>query len=171
MADADKKNNPLSELPYPDLPYKGVVGFLLDVSGSMRGALEAGRAEEPAVKRLQAALRAVLKVAKAEQQQHPDARVFVGLFGLNSDTNPGCPTQIDLCSVIEALVSDPSDRRTGHELLAGLAKKNDRTHIEKYIRTKLTDDGARFIYVHLQQKGARIAKRRVHRWHSIRRND
>ena len=94
-----------------------------------------------------------MKVAKAEQQQHPEARVFVGLFGLNSDTNPGCPTQIDLCSVIEALVSDPSDRRTGHDLLAGLAKKNDRTHIEKYIRTKLTDDGARFIYVHLQQKG------------------
>ena len=153
MADTDKKNDPLSELPYPDLPHKGVVGFLLDVSGSMRGALEAGRAEEPALKRLQAALRAVLKVAKAEQQQHPDTRVFVGLFGLNSDTNPGCPTQIDLCSVIEALVSDPSDRRTGHDLLAGLAKKNDRTHIEKYIRTKLTDDGARFIYVHLQQKG------------------
>jgi len=49
MADTDKKNNPLSELPYPTLPYKGVVGFLLDVSGSMRGALEAGRAEEPAV--------------------------------------------------------------------------------------------------------------------------
>ena len=158
MADTDKKNNPLSELPYPDLPHKGVVGFLLDVSGSMRGALEAGRAEEPAVKRLQAALRAVLKVAKAEQQQHPDARVFVGLFGLNSDTNPGCPTQIDLCSVIEALVSDPSDRRTGHDLLAGLAKKNDRTHIERYTRTKLTDDGARFIYVHLQQKGRESRK-------------
>jgi len=153
MADVDKENDPLSQLPYPDQPRKGVVGCLLDVSGSMQGALEASRAGEPAVKRLQAALRAVLKIAKEEQRQHPDVRVFVGLFGLNSDANPGCPTQIDLCSVIEALVGDVSDRRSGHDLLVGLAKKNHRTHMEKYIRTKLTDDEARFLYVHLQQEG------------------
>jgi hypothetical protein len=153
MADVDKNKDLLSQLPYPYQHHKGVVGCFLDVSGSMQGALEAGRAEEPAIKRLQAALRAVLKLAKAEQRQHPDVRVFVGLFGLYSDANPGCPTQIDLCSVIEALISDPSDRRSGHDLLVGLAKKNDRTYIEKYIRTKLTDDEARFLYVHLQQRG------------------
>ena len=153
MADVDKNNYLLSQLLYPDQPHKGLVGCLLDVSGSMQEVLEASRAEEPAVKRLQAALRAVLKVAKAEQRQHPDVRLFVGLFGLDSDSNPGCPTQIDLCRVIEALVSDPSDRRSGHDLLVGLAKKNDRAHIEKYIRTKLTDDEARFLYVYLRQKG------------------
>ena len=52
MADVDKENDPLSQLPYPDQPRKGVVGCLLDVSGSMQGALEASRAGEPAVKRL-----------------------------------------------------------------------------------------------------------------------
>jgi hypothetical protein len=153
MADNEKKSDWLSQLPYPSQPYTGAVGFLLDVSGSMRGPLEAGRAGEPAVKRLHAALRTVLKVAKAEQRQHPDARVFVGLFGLDSDGNPGCPTQIDLCSVIEALISDPSDRQSGHDLLVGLAKQNNRAHVEKYIRAKLTDDEARFLYVYLQQEG------------------
>ena len=153
MADNGNENDWLSQLPYPYQPHTGVVGFLLDVSGSMRGALEAGRAEGPVVKRLQAALRAVLKVVKAEQRQLPDARVFVGLFGLDSDADPGCPTQIDLCSVIEALVSDPSGHQSGHDLLVSLAKQNNRAHIEKYIRAKLTDDEARFLYVYLQQEG------------------
>lgn len=150
MEDLD---SPLSQLPYHEQPYSGVIGCLLDVSGSMQGALEAGRTDEPAVKRLQAVLQAVLKVAKAEQRQHPDARIFVGLFGLDNKANPGCPTQIDLFSVIKALVGDPSDCRSGHDLLVSLAKRNNRAHIEKYIRTKLTDDEARFLHVHLQQKG------------------
>ena len=39
-----------------------VVGCLLDVSGSMRQALEAGRSDERAIERLRAVLSAALKL-------------------------------------------------------------------------------------------------------------
>lgn len=77
----------------------------------------------------------------------------MGLFGLDSQADPGCPTQIDLCSVIKALVGVPSDHRSGHDLLVSLAKRNNRSHIENSIRTKLTDDEARFLFIHLHQTG------------------
>ncbi|KEY75179.1 hypothetical protein S7711_01623 [Stachybotrys chartarum IBT 7711] len=153
MANIDKENDQVSQLSLPCQPHNDVVGCLLDVSGSMQGALEAGGVEEPASQRLQAALRAIMRVAKSEQRQRPGALFFVGLFGLDSKTNPGCPTQIDLCSVIEALVGVPCDHRSGHDLLVSLAKRHNRTHIENFIRTKLTDDEARFIYIHLHQNG------------------
>jgi hypothetical protein len=128
-----------------------VVGCLLDVSRSMREALESDRSDERAVERLLTVLRATLKIAQAEQRHDPDALVFVGLFGLDTDTNLGCPSGVDLCSVTEALVGDGLDRGSGHELLIALANKENRPNIAKYIRTKLTNDEARIPNAHLQR--------------------
>ncbi|KAJ4318661.1 hypothetical protein N0V84_006749 [Fusarium piperis] len=134
-----------------DEAFTRVVGCLLDVSGSMRKALEAGRSDEHAVERLVAVLRAALKVAQAEHRHDPGALVFVGLFGLDTDTKPGCPSGVDLFSVTETLVDDDSNHRSGHERLIALANDENRPNITKYIREKLTDVDARIVHAYLQR--------------------
>ncbi|KAJ0120058.1 Uncharacterized protein J7T55_000911 [Diaporthe amygdali] len=133
-----------------------IVGCLLDVSGSMLEALEAGRSDERAVERLLAILRAALKVAQAEQRHDPGSLVFVGLFGLNTTKNPGCPPGVDLCSFTEAIIGDESDHRSGHERLITLANEENRPNITRYIRKKLTDDEARILHAHLQRHPERV---------------
>ena len=59
-----------------------VFGCLLDVSGSIREALESGRSDERAIERLRAVPRAALKLAQAELRRDPQALPFVGVFGL-----------------------------------------------------------------------------------------
>src|SRR5579871_4555761 len=100
-------------------PTAPIVGCLLDVSGSMRSALEPGRADERAGERLRAVLNAALKIAKAEQRKDRNALVFVGVFGL--DTRKKCPAVIDLCGAVDALLGGRDDQRSGHELLIDLA--------------------------------------------------
>ncbi|KAL6399368.1 hypothetical protein AUP68_17914 [Ilyonectria robusta] len=126
-----------------------VVGCLLDVSASMREALEAGRSDERAIERLGAVLRAALKLAQAEQRHDPNALIFVGVFGL--DTDNGCPPVADLCGAADALLGNPGDRRSGHNLLIARANKKKRSHITKYIQEKLTDDEARIVDAHLER--------------------
>src|SRR4051812_37082459 len=98
-------------------PATSVVGCLLDVSGSMRAALEAGRAtpNEPGTERLRAVLRAALKVAQAEQRHDPGALVFVGAFGLRTDE--GCPPTIDLVgAAADAILGDSGQpHASGHD--------------------------------------------------------
>lgn len=53
-----------------------VIGCLLDVSGSLRSALDTGHLEKSTTERLHAVIRAALKLAQAEQRQIPDALVF-----------------------------------------------------------------------------------------------
>ncbi|VUC21636.1 unnamed protein product [Clonostachys rosea] len=134
-----------------DNAHARVVGCLLDVSGSMRKALEPGQSDERATERLMAVLRTALKVAQAEQRHDPGALVFVGLFGLDTIANPGCPSLVDLCSATEAIVSDGSGTGSGHELLIALSNKENRPQIAKYIQTKLSDDEARILHGHLQR--------------------
>src|SRR2546427_3965782 len=98
----------------PDQPPTTAVGCLLDVSDSMREALESGRSDERASDRLRAVLRAALKLAQAEQRRDSHAFVFVGVFGLNTAK---CPPVVDLCGVIDALLDGHDNHRTGHELL------------------------------------------------------
>lgn len=133
-----------------------VIGCLIDVSGSMRIALETGAGDGRAVDRLWAVLSAVLKLARAEQQHDPNALVFVGVYGLN--TKAGYPAIVDLGSVVEALLSGHQDEKTGHDLLIGLANQRNLSHINKYIREKLTDDEARIVYIYLQRHPQEIDK-------------
>ncbi|PMD24550.1 hypothetical protein NA56DRAFT_566863 [Hyaloscypha hepaticicola] len=131
-----------------------VIGCLLDVSGSMRKALESGRSDERAIERLRAVLGAGLKIAQAEHRRDPHALMFVGVFGLRSK----CPPAVDLCGVIEMLLSGHQDHRTGHDLLIALANRNNLKHITQYIRTKLTDDEARIVNMYLRRHPERVAK-------------
>ena len=133
-----------------------VFGCLLDVSGSMREALESGRSDERAIERLRAVLRAALKLAQAELRRNPQALAFVGVFGLYVDT--GCPPVVDLCGIVEALLNSYEDHQSSHELLIALANQNSLAHITKYIRTKLSDHQARIIYVHLRLHQERITE-------------
>ncbi|KAL2128020.1 hypothetical protein VTI74DRAFT_9840 [Chaetomium olivicolor] len=112
-----------------------VVGCLLDVSGSMRQALEAGRSDKLAAERFHAVLR---------------------LFGLNREAR--CPPVADLCSIASALLDMHRDDRTGHELLIELANHDNLAHITKYIRTKLSDDEARIVFAHLELHPERFAE-------------
>ncbi|KAK4236843.1 hypothetical protein C8A03DRAFT_35227 [Achaetomium macrosporum] len=131
-----------------------VVGCLLDVSDSMREALEAGRSDERAIERLRAVLRAALKLAQAEQRHDPNALVFVGVFGL--DTNNGCPPVADLCGAADALLGNPGNHGSGHNLLIARADKENVSHITKYIREKLTNDEARIVDAHLERYPERV---------------
>ncbi|KAH0829407.1 hypothetical protein FOPE_10342 [Fonsecaea pedrosoi] len=134
-----------------------IVGCLLDVSGSMREALEPDRTDENANRgvgeRLGAVLRAALKIAQAEQKRSNNVLVFVGAFGLDEETSPPV---VDLCSVVEGLLSGYDGRKTGYELLIHLANQNNLSHITEYIEKKLTDDDARIIYTYLLQHPERI---------------
>jgi hypothetical protein len=141
----------------PDQSHTTVVGCLLDVSVSMREALESDRSDERASERLRAVLRAALKLAQAEQRRDRHALVFVGVFGLNTANDP---LAVDLCGVIDALLERHDDRRTGHEtgheLLTALANENNLAHVTEYIRTKLSDDEARIVYAYLRRHQNRI---------------
>lgn len=134
-----------------------IVGCLLDVSGSMREALEPENTDETknegAGERLDAVLRTALKVAQAEQKRNHNALVFVGVFGLKEEK--GSPV-VDLCSVVEGLLSGYDGEKTGHELLIQLANRNNLSHITKYIKNKFVDSEARIIYTYLLQHPERI---------------
>lgn len=137
----------------PDQSPTTVVGCLLDVSGSMREAIQSGRSDECANERLCAVLRAALKLAQAEQRHDSHALVFVGVFGLKT---AGCPQVVDLCGVSNALLDGHVNHRTGHELLIALANENNLAHVTKYIRTKLSDNEARIVYAYLRRHQERI---------------
>lgn len=141
-----------------DTSPSAVIGCLLDVSASMREALEAGRQDEQAIERLQAVLRAALHVARTEYAHKLDAVMFVGVFGLKEDSL--CPTVVDLCGVVGALLDlqSGSDGRSGYDLLIELADQHERAYITRYIRTKLTDDEARIVHGHLQQHPEQISE-------------
>ncbi len=142
-------------------PLGHIVGCLLDVSGSMKSALETGRGDERAIDRLHAVLRAALKLAQAEQSHAPNSLIFVGIFGLNTDGDYEHPPTVDLCGVIEDLllgIDDNDPGRTGHSLLSELANQNNVAHISEYILTKLTDDEARLVYAHIRKHPNKVAE-------------
>jgi len=133
------------------MPDTSVIGCLLDVSASMQATLETGSGDQRAVERLRAVIRAAIQLARAEQKHDPDAVLFVGVFGL--DTQQGCPASIDLCSAIEgALAGDGTDEGLdGHQLLIRLANRRNRAHIKRYIQTNLKEHEARIIHSYLQR--------------------
>ncbi|KAJ4203448.1 hypothetical protein NW759_015124 [Fusarium solani] len=114
----------------------------------MHQTLESGRGDERAVERLRAVLRAAVKLARGEQQHDPDALLFVGVFGL--DTSKEAPPSIDLCSAIEGLMSTDG-QQNGHHLLIQPANRRGRSHITKYIQTKLKEHEARIIHNYLMR--------------------
>lgn len=135
-----------------DQPPSTIVGCLLDVSGSMSEALEAGRGDKRAVERFRAILSAALKLAKAEKRRDSSALMFVGALGLREEKQP----VVDLCQLIEALVTDEVSDETGYDLLIRLANERNQHHITEYIRTKLTENEARVVYVHLKRHSERV---------------
>ncbi|KAG5752155.1 hypothetical protein H9Q70_005209 [Fusarium xylarioides] len=137
-----------SIMPDPTPPI--VVGCLLDVSGSMRNALEPGQSNEPAGDRLRAVLRAALKLAKAERQQNSNTFMFVGVFGLRTSEDHLNPQAADLCGIADALLNDSGNSSSGHDLLIARANANNVPYISKYIKTKLTCREARIVDAHLE---------------------
>ncbi|KKP02124.1 hypothetical protein THAR02_05755 [Trichoderma harzianum] len=136
-----------------------LVGCLLDVSGSMQKALEVDRPNEPATERLEAVLRAALKVAQVEKERCSNALIFIGIFGLKekvveSDTDDVSPSVVDLCAVADALVGYSNEQSSGHDLLIARANREHLSHITRYIREKLTDSEARILDAHLQEHPA-----------------
>lgn len=144
------------QAPADTMASTATIGCLLDVSGSMREALETGRPGEGAIERLQAVLRAALQLAQTEKERDPNARMFVAAFGLNEETK--CPPVVDLCSVVATLLDGRGDNRTGHDLLIGLANQHNLDHISQYIRTKLSDDEARIVYAHMRRHPERVTE-------------
>ncbi|KAH8687362.1 hypothetical protein BGZ60DRAFT_501544 [Tricladium varicosporioides] len=127
-----------------------LVGCLLDVSGSMRNVLETGRGDKRAIERLHVVLRAALKLACAEQRHNPNALMFVGAFGMKSEQTP----VVDLCGLADGLLNVKAgleDGQSGHERLIALANEQNVAHITKYIRTRLTENEARIVHIHLQR--------------------
>lgn len=76
-----------------DQPPSTIVGCLLDVSGSMREALEAGCGDKRTVERFRAILSAALKLAKVEKRRDSSAFMFIGVLGLCEEKLP----VVDLC--------------------------------------------------------------------------
>jgi len=68
------------------------------------------------------------------------------------------PAGVDLCGVVDGLLDGRDDQRTGHELLIALANQNNLAHITQYIRTKLTDDQARIVDIHLRRHPESVAE-------------
>lgn len=127
-----------------------LVGCLLDVSGSMRNALETGYADEQAIERLQAVLRAALKLARAERHHNPDSLMFIGAFGMNSEQTP----VVDLCGFVDELlkvITGSGDGQSGHDRLVALANEKNVPHVTKYIKTNLTATEALIVHSHLQR--------------------
>jgi hypothetical protein len=94
-------------------------------------------------------LRAALKLTQAEQRYSPNALVFIGVFGL--DTDKGCPPVADLCGAADTLLQDPGDRRSGYSLLIARANKENVSYVKRYIQEKLTDDEARIVAKYLER--------------------
>jgi hypothetical protein len=117
----------------------------------MRTALQAGQSEDHTIERLLAVTRTALKVARAEQRQDPGALVFVGLFGLDTIANPGCPAIVDLCSATEAITTYGSESGSGHQLLIALANKENRPNIAEYIRKKISNEESLILHSYLQR--------------------
>ncbi|KAF5964991.1 hypothetical protein FBULB1_12498 [Fusarium bulbicola] len=134
----------------PDPTPQIVVGCLLDVSGSMRNALEPSQSNEPAGDRLRAVLRAALKLAKAERQQNANAFMFVGVFGLKTSKEHLNPQVADLCGIADALLNESGNNSSGHDLLVARANANNISYISKYVKTKLTCREARIVDAHLK---------------------
>ncbi|SCV48304.1 uncharacterized protein FFB14_10308 [Fusarium fujikuroi] len=134
----------------PDPAPQIVVGCLLDVSGSMRSALEPGQSNEPAGDRLRAVLRAALKLAKAERQQNSSAFMFVGVFGLRTSEKYPNPQAADLCGIADALLNDSENSSSGHDLLIARANANNVSYISRHIKTKLSSQEARIVDAHLK---------------------
>ncbi|KAF5656985.1 hypothetical protein FCIRC_13419 [Fusarium circinatum] len=134
----------------PDATPQIVVGCLLDVSGSMRNALEPSQSNEPAGDRLRAVLRAALKLAKAERQQNSNAFMFVGVFGLKTSKEHLSPQAADLCGIADAFLNESGNNSSGHDLLIARANANNVSYISKYIKTKLTCREARIVDAHLK---------------------
>ncbi|KAL4902702.1 hypothetical protein BDW74DRAFT_180402 [Aspergillus multicolor] len=141
----------------PKKPRTKLIGCLLDVSGSMRNALDSGEGDGRATERFRAVLNTALRLAQTEYRQDPHARMFIGVFGLDSTENGG-PHSVDLCAVIEELLSNRGDGndQNGHDRLVALANQENRAHIAQYIRTKLTDHQARIVHLHLQRHPEQI---------------
>ncbi|PSN69921.1 hypothetical protein BS50DRAFT_618884 [Corynespora cassiicola Philippines] len=131
-----------------------VVGCLLDVSGSMKQVLETGTGDEKAIERFQAVLDAALDLAEAEKRQDPDALMFIGAFGLNDEH----PPVVDLCGLIDSIVSDTHNGQNGHERLVDLACKNSVAHVKEYIYSKLTEREAHIVERYLQRHKNEIPK-------------
>lgn len=134
-----------------------VIGCLVGVSGSMRDALEAGRANEPSTERLVAVLRAILEAARIEFNRNSSAMMFVGAFGLNPEAR--CPTVVDLYGLVSALLAlrkEDSNTGSSHDRLVQLAADRNRLYIEKYIRRKLAPDEALILHNYLQQNPDRF---------------
>ncbi|CVK96005.1 uncharacterized protein FMAN_13925 [Fusarium mangiferae] len=134
----------------PDPAPQIIVGCLLDVSGSMRSALEPGQSNEPAGDRLRAVLRAALKLAKAERQQNSSAFMFVGVFGLRTFEDYLNPQAADLCGIADALLNDSENNSSGHDLLIARANANNVSYISRHIKTKLSSQEARIVDAHLK---------------------
>lgn len=126
-----------------------VIGCLLDVSGSMRAALETDHPDEQAIDRLNAVFRAALQLAQSERERNRNAQVFVGVFGLNEDAR--CPPVVDLCGITNALLDVQGNGRTGHDLLVELGNQSNGANISDYVQAKLSDDEACIIYLYLQR--------------------
>ena len=80
--------------------------------------------------------------------------MFLGAFGLDNERTPA----VDLCGLVDALLdgtNSPEDKRTGHELIA-LTNENNVAHVTQYIRTRLTEDQARVVHIHLQWHPGKI---------------
>ncbi|RDW67255.1 vWA domain-containing protein [Aspergillus mulundensis] len=139
-----------------DSPTK-LIGCLLDVSGSMRNALDSEEGDGRATERFRAVLDTALRLARTEYRHDPHTSMFIGVFGLNCTENGG-PHSVDLCAVVDELLSnyDDGDDRSGHDRLIALANQENRAHVAQYIRTKLTDHQARILHVHLQRQPERI---------------
>ncbi|KAJ0382800.1 hypothetical protein COL922a_011794 [Colletotrichum nupharicola] len=135
-------------------PPSTIVGCLLDVSASMREALETDSPDERATDRLSAVLRAALKLAQSERHHSPDAIVFIGVFGLDTDNE--YPPAIDLCEVASALLGPSAEYRSGHDLLIARANAEGVPHVKKYILGKLTENEARVVDAHLERHQDKI---------------
>ncbi|KAF5483028.1 hypothetical protein CGCS363_v015064 [Colletotrichum siamense] len=120
----------------------------------MHEALETDGFDERATDRLSAVLRAALKLAQSERHHNPDASVFIGVFGL--DTDDGYPPAIDLCEVASALLGPSAEHRSGHDLLIARANAEGVPHVKKYILGKLTENEARIVDTYLQRHRDKI---------------
>ncbi|KAL5045930.1 hypothetical protein BDW71DRAFT_214856 [Aspergillus fruticulosus] len=105
-----------------------------------------------ATERFRAVLSTALQLARAEYRYDPHTSMFIGVFGLNCTSNGG-PPSVDLCAVVDELLSSYRDAndQTGHERLVALASQENLAHVAQYIRTKLTEHQARLVHAHLQR--------------------
>lgn len=128
-----------------------VLGCLLDVSGSMRKAVAVEDRGKQPVERLVAVLRAALELARAERAHGTKTLMFVGISGMNEKMR--CSAVVDLCRTIEALLDlrRSGDTKSGHDRLVDTANSQNRAYIEKYIRSKLTNEEAEVSHRHLEQ--------------------